>query len=322
MPTVSIIIPVHNPGPFLREALRSVHEQTFEDWELLLVDDNSSEDLSWVTREFPRAILIRQAHGGASVARNNGILNSTGTFIAFMDQDDLWQTRKLERQVAALHAQPDSAVCFCDLQLIDADGKPLSADGGDGGGRGGTSAEPIVELDNSGPPKSPGTSKLCASVRYFSSRFVVPSTVMLRRSCLAISGLLDPFIPFSGDYDLLIKLGAKYKVIRIPATDVLYRKHANNFSDRYQVGRREVEVLVYKYRALARAQGDVELEKNAAKLFRRPSSMYAAQAFDCARRSYRQRQFKSLAYHLACAFWFSPLFVLGSISRWRGVRRA
>jgi hypothetical protein len=175
----------------------------------------------------------------------------------------------------------------------------------------------VVELDGASASISgEKTSKIHQSIQHFSSKFVVPSTVMLRRSCLATSGLLDPFIPFSGDYDLLIKLGGRYKVVSIPYVDVLYRKHSNNYSDQYDVGRKEVDALVARYVAYARSQGDMLLAGNARKLFGRPSRMYAAQAFDGARRCFQKREFKALVRHLWRAFWFNPIFVLGSTGRW------
>jgi hypothetical protein len=145
---------------------------------------------------------------------------------------------------------------------------------------------------------------------------------MVRRNCLATSGLLDPFIPFSGDYDLLIKLGARHKVVRVASADVLYRKHENNYSDKYDVGRREVEALVSRYVSYARSKGDALLARDAGKFFRRPGRMYSAQAFDCARRSLKTRDYRSVARHLSKAFWFSPSFVLGSLSRWAAGRAA
>src|SRR5262245_18337780 len=102
MPKVSIVIPAYNPGSYLRAALESVHRQSFRDWEVSVIDDGSREDLTWISREFPKAILVRQANRGASVARNNGILRTTGELIAFMDQDDVWSDQKLERQVAVM----------------------------------------------------------------------------------------------------------------------------------------------------------------------------------------------------------------------------
>lgn len=312
---VSIIIPAYNPGEFLRQAIESVHAQTYTNWELIVIDDNSSEDLSWVSRDFPRTRYIRQSHGGVSVARNNGILHTSAPLISFMDQDDLWRPQKLEHQVAALHRVLDAAVCFCDLEVINADVK--FADMRNSEKAETLTAKEIVVLDGAKKSaKNAGElSNVHRSIQFFSSQFIVPSTVMLRRSALSTSGLLDPFIPFSGDYDLLIKLGARHKIIRVPAADVLYRKHANNFSDQYQVGRQEVSALIARYRAYAKAQGDRKLEKGVAKLFNRPRHVYAAQAFDNARRSLRKRDYQNFTRHFARAVWFSPIFVGGSITR-------
>lgn len=316
MASVSIIIPAYNPGSYLRQALASIEAQSLQDWELLVVDDASTEDLSWVPRDFPRARLIRQAHGGASVARNNGILHGTCEYIAFLDQDDLWKPQKLARQLRAMTALPDAAVCYSELELIDETDRPI----GPAGEPAPENGEFVVELD--GLSGNDGRSALHRSVAYFSARFVVPSTVMIRRRCLATAGLLDPFLPFSGDYDLLIKLGARHKVLRVPHADVLYRRHTNSFTHQYDVGRREVESLIARYVGFARAQGDGRLARDAGRLFRRPRRMYAAQAFDCARGAGRRRDYRALAYHLFRAIWFSPAFVAGSAWQWKGRRGA
>ena len=322
---VSIIIPVHNPGEFLRQALESVHAQTYADWELIVVDDNSSEDLSWIGSDFPRARLMRQAHGGASVARNNGILNSSAPLIAFMDQDDLWRPQKLQRQVAAMNRVLDAAVCYCDLELIGANDKFAELQAAASKNAETQNVETqnvetpaaVVELDGTQAPSKEknAISNIHRSIQFFSSRFIVPSTVLMRRSALSTSGLLDPFIPFSGDYDLLIKLGGRHKILHVPAVEVLYRKHANNFSDQYQVGRQEVNALVARYAAYAKSKGDRRLEKSVKKLFGRPRKVYAAQAFDNARKSLRARDYRTFAGHFTRAIYFSPAFVFGSIAR-------
>ena len=109
MPKVSVNIPAYNPGPFLRAALQSVHDQAFSDWEAVVMDDASTQDLSWIEVEFPRVRLIRQRHGGASVARNTGILATKSEMISFMDQDDLWTTQddgRLAAQAPRLLRRP------------------------------------------------------------------------------------------------------------------------------------------------------------------------------------------------------------------------
>ncbi len=309
---VSIIIPVYNPGVFLRQSIESIYSQTYTDWELIVIDDNSSEDISWVSKDYPRTKYIRQKHGGVSVARNNGILNSTGNFIAFMDQDDLWLPQKLERQVSALIQCDDAALCYCDLDIIleNFDLKNSEQKKQDGEA---TKTNFSIELD--GTIKSnceKDLSNTHKSVIFFSSRFIVPSSILLRKSSLAFSGILDPFIPFSGDYDMIIKLGANYKIIHVPYTDVLYRKHSSNFSDHYDVGRNEIKSLIARYKFYAIAKSDHKLKKRVRSLFKRSRGMYAAQAFDRARYSLREKKYKYFFIHLIKSLTFNPLYVIKS----------
>ena len=310
MKKVSVIIPAYNPGKFLRAALASVHEQTFTDWELLVVDDGSTEDLSWIEESFPAVRLFRQTNRGSSVARNAGILASQGEFIAFLDQDDVWLPEKLARQVQVMAANTDAGMCHCDLQIIDAEGRatgtPVPPD---------TITAPILALDPSQKP--PGEfSPLHRSILYFSRRFVVPSTVMFRRKCLSATGLLDPFIPFSGDYDFIIKLGSIFQVMHLPSVDVCYRKHGDNFSDQYDIARREIKALTARYRDYAISQGDLPLAKVVHRLFRRPRRLFSAQAVDRARNSFRKRKYRAVVYHLVRALCFNPLFVVESFVSW------
>src|SRR5438128_1933814 len=100
MPRVSVIIPAYDPGPYLEEALQSVIAQTYTDWEAIVVDDGSKQDLSFVAQMHPKIRYIRQDNAGVSAARNRGIAESTGEFIALLDADDLWLPEKLARQVA------------------------------------------------------------------------------------------------------------------------------------------------------------------------------------------------------------------------------
>lgn len=318
MPKVSVIIPLHNPGTYIREAIQSVQAQTFRDWELILIDDASTEDLSYIEREFKNARVIKQKHGGVSVARNNGILHSSGDYVAFMDQDDIWAPTKLQRQVEVLDSDDSLAVCYCELQLIDKDGKPIDPD------------EKLVFATESDPKyfvelggedsHSSQFSRMYQAITYFSKRFVVPSTVMLRKSCLSVSGLLDPFIPFSGDFDLVIKLGSNFKVARIPGREVFYRRHDRNFSLQYEVCKQEVEQLISKYSKYADQHGDELLARDARKLFTVPTKIYAAQAFDRCRQSVRERDVISSLRHFTKAFASDPVYVSSSLAKWMSMR--
>jgi glycosyltransferase involved in cell wall biosynthesis len=112
MPRVAVVIPAYNPGDFLRRSLDSVLSQTMGDLECVVVDDGSTEDLSWVDDEpDARVRRIRQPNRGVSVARNRGVEATTAKLVAFLDQDDQWRPTKLQRQVDALEVSTDSAFC-------------------------------------------------------------------------------------------------------------------------------------------------------------------------------------------------------------------
>lgn len=105
MDKISIIIPIHNASRYLAEAINSVKAQTYRNWELILVDDHSTDDSAKIARKFARSKkirLIEQSSGlsGAAQARNAGIKAATGRYLCFLDADDLWEPEKLAKQIA------------------------------------------------------------------------------------------------------------------------------------------------------------------------------------------------------------------------------
>lgn len=119
---VSIITPCYNGGQYLAETIESVIGQTYPHWEMLIVDDGSSDDsgaiaLRYAERE-PRIKLMRQRNKGSAAARNKGIRYAEGQYIALLDADDLWDARFLEKQIAFL--QEKKAICvYCSYSRID-----------------------------------------------------------------------------------------------------------------------------------------------------------------------------------------------------------
>lgn len=118
---VSVIIPTYNYGTFIREAIESVQRQTLEDIEIIVVDDGSTDDTPAVLASIsdPRLRVWRAPNGGRSVARNIGLEMARGDFIAFLDADDRWRPRKLERQVAMMEREPSLAAVFTDFVRFD-----------------------------------------------------------------------------------------------------------------------------------------------------------------------------------------------------------
>ncbi|MFT3781733.1 MAG: glycosyltransferase family A protein [Nibricoccus sp.] len=113
MNKVSVVIPTYNRARLLEEALQSAFAQSFQPYEIIVVDDGSTDDTEATALRLGEKVrYIRQKNAGPSAARNNGIRSANGDFIAFLDSDDLWPKDRLERQMAALEKHPDLDFLF------------------------------------------------------------------------------------------------------------------------------------------------------------------------------------------------------------------
>lgn len=127
-PIVSVNMCTYNSSRYVGAALETVFAQTLQDFEIIVVDDGSSDGTpELIERQFPdrRVTIVRQRHVTLRVARPLALAHSQGEFIAFLDSDDLWTAEKLERQVAAARAAPAAGLIFCDAELIDAAGRTI-----------------------------------------------------------------------------------------------------------------------------------------------------------------------------------------------------
>ena len=127
MPKASIIVPAFNVAATLSETLQALSAQTFRDFEIIVVDDGSSDGTVAIARahDDPRLRLVRQTNRGLAGARNTGIAHARGTYIGFCDADDLWMPDKLAAHVAHLDANPLVGLSFSGSALIDAASRPL-----------------------------------------------------------------------------------------------------------------------------------------------------------------------------------------------------
>lgn len=128
-PMVSIVVPVYNAGRFLEQTLQSVIRQDFTDWELLLINDCSTDNSVEIIQSHDDDKRIRlvnlEKNSGAAVARNRGIALARGKYIAFLDSDDVWMTDKLGKQVDFME-KGNHAFCFTEIRMTDEDGTPVS----------------------------------------------------------------------------------------------------------------------------------------------------------------------------------------------------
>lgn len=125
---VSIVTPVYKAEQFIRETIKTVQDQTYDNWELLLIDDCSPDNSITIIKELQKAdkrikLFQLSENSGAAIARNKGIDEAAGRYIAFLDADDLWHPEKLAKQVAFMQ-ENDSAFSFTGYEFADADGQP------------------------------------------------------------------------------------------------------------------------------------------------------------------------------------------------------
>ncbi len=127
-PLVSVIIPVYNAEKYLADTINSVLAQTYSHWELILVDDGSTDNSITICQQLQNSKIkiIRQENGGVSSALNTGISQSQGEYLAFLDSDDLWLPEKLAKHIAHLESNPDVGVSFSPSVFIDEQGNSLN----------------------------------------------------------------------------------------------------------------------------------------------------------------------------------------------------
>jgi glycosyltransferase involved in cell wall biosynthesis len=206
MPKVSVVIPAYNAITYLPKTLESVLRQTFADFEVLIINDGSSDCiLQWsASVRDPRVKLISQENQGLSGARNTGITQAQGEYIAFLDADDLWMPTKLEKQVLCLEDNPVVGLVYTWTILIDEADKPT---GGECSYHiEGNVWEQIIVIN----PVSNG------------------STPIVRRCCFETVGLFARDLSGTADWDMWIRLASRYTfaVVKEPLT--LYRQHSQN----------------------------------------------------------------------------------------------
>lgn len=222
MPQVSVIIPAYNSMEYLPKTLDTVLCQTFTDFEVIIVDDGSTDSIKDWVKEISdaRVRLISQPNQGASRARNNGISNAAGEFIAFLDSDDLWEPTKLEKQLDLFVDAPELGLVYTWVASVDENGKPR--------GR-------IL--------KNFAEGKVWQDLVQHN---VVEcgSTPMIRRSCFDEVGLFDENLTNVEDRDMWLRISCKYDFAVVKEALVSYRQRANSKGKNYQMVEKSASLLL------------------------------------------------------------------------------
>lgn len=217
MPQVSVIIPTYKHSGFVLATLDSVFAQTFTDYEVIVVNDGSPDDTADVLRPLAQAGRIRyveQENRGQGAARNRGIAEAQGEFIALLDDDDLWPPGKLEWQTKALRENPQAVLVYGRVSLVESDFS-LS-----------TSGEIQQDSATDDDPPSGFVLEEFLKQNWIHS----PGQTLIRRESLTQINGFDESIWGADDYDLYIRLAALGTFVHKNCLGLYYRQHAHNAS--------------------------------------------------------------------------------------------
>ncbi len=213
MPTISVIVPAYNAERTILETITSVQQQTFSDFELLVINDGSTDQTLELlnTVNEPRIKICSYPNGGVSVARNRGITHARGKFIAFLDADDLWTVEKLELQLAALQQHPEAGVVYSWAYYMDEQGQSIR------------SSEPVYFAGN-------------VYAQLLVNDFVVSgSNCLISRQAITSVGEFDTALAPAEDWDYWLRLAALWPFVVIAKPQVFYRISSGSSSSNVEL---------------------------------------------------------------------------------------
>ena len=213
-PLVSVVVPAFNAANTIAETLHSISRQTYPALEIVVIDDGSSDataDIAWRHGD-PRLRVVGKSNGGVACARNAGIRNTKGEFVAFIDADDLWHPTKIAKQLKVLLAgSPEMALVYAPFRLIDGDGRVLAS------------------------PHKYGVNGWVVHRHFYSNLVGNGSALLIRRSVLEEFGGFDTWLLQQGaegceDLLLQLRIATRYRFGEVSEYLVGYRRLPDNMS--------------------------------------------------------------------------------------------
>jgi glycosyltransferase involved in cell wall biosynthesis len=236
--SVSVVVPAHNAEPYLEATLASILAQSYRDFDLVVVDDGSSDRTAEIARRAlthdPRGRVIHQANLGEAGARDAGIEATRGALVAMTDADDLWHAEKLARQIQVLEAQPALGAVFTYIAAIDSAGEP-------------SINSPVEAWFN-----VPHRGRIERLKTFFQGRNTLCGpTVLLRRAALDEVGPYDAAWGYGTDFDLWFRLLARYDIAVIEEPLYRYRVHASSLTNQVRGATQDISIAAVLLRNLA-----------------------------------------------------------------------
>ncbi len=221
-PKISILIPVFNGTNYLGEAIDSALSQTYSNYEVIVIDDGSTDQTWQVIQSYGSHLRgIRKENGGVASALNRGIQEARGDYIAWLSHDDLFLPNKLERQIIFLQGNPQFQACYTDYYLIDARG------------------------NLTGEIQSPWYPRLQAIRVLFRRGYINGSTMVIKRTCFDRIGLFSAKWRYTQDTEMWLRLLEHFEIGRVPEKLGKLRFHPEQ-------GSRNVESHIVEAQAMYR----------------------------------------------------------------------
>ena len=237
VPAISIVVPIYNAEAYLAQTLAGIQAQTRQDWELIAVDDGSTDDSASIVRRFAqtdvRIRLIQQANAGVAAARNRGYAETCprSDYVILLDHDDVWEPDLLSRLAEGLEARPDACAAYGSMRVIDETGQEIP--------------EAIIQekyarfVDVIRNPLAVNAEFEIVPADKTQTTFatlavqnciISPGLLLLRRASLPVESLFDPDTAPCDDWDLYLRLTRRAPFIHVPDAMLNYRLHQSNAS--------------------------------------------------------------------------------------------
>lgn len=207
MPTISVVIPAYNAEQTILATINSVFEQTFSDFEIIVINDGSKDKTLEVLQSIKdeRLKIFSYENSGVSAARNRGIAHATGDFISFLDADDLWTPDKLELQLAALKAHPEAGVAYSWIYSINEKDELLKP------------FDPVYEGN--------------VYADLLKANFLTSgSNPLVTKTAINSVGEFDEKLSGGEDWDYWLRLANKWHFVVVPKYQILYRRSTSSNS--------------------------------------------------------------------------------------------
>jgi glycosyltransferase involved in cell wall biosynthesis len=224
-PQISIIVPTYNRDDFLPKAIQSILNQTYQDWEAIIVDDGSTDKTEEIVKGYKKSRIRYIAHKsnlGISTARNTGIKNSKGKYIALLDSDDEWFPEKLSCQMKTFQEEDLKCGVVCTSGYMVKDDKVL-----------GVKAIP-ADLDN-------------FYEKFLFENITWCSSVLIRKECFEKLGLFDEHLDGCEDWEMWIRISKYYKFIFLKTPLIKYLIHSGQISENLSAKIEARKWILFKY---------------------------------------------------------------------------